>query len=53
MKNLKLDLALYLCIIVVNISLNQSIAILTFMLAIYVKLGVLLDVIINKKRVVI
>ncbi len=50
LKNVKLDLALYLCIIVVNISLNQSIAILTFLLAIYTRLGVLLEIIENKKE---
>lgn len=50
MKTIRYDLALYLCIIVVNISLNQSIAILTFLLAIYTRLGVLLETIENKKE---
>ncbi len=50
MKDLKLDLSLYLCIIAVSITLNQSLAIITFLFAIYARLGVILENIENKKE---
>lgn len=48
-ENLKLDLALYLSVMVISISGNQGIAIITFLFAIYTRLGVILEVIANKK----
>lgn len=50
MKKIRYDLGLYLCAIIISITLNQSIAIITFLFAIYSRLEVIIETIANKKE---
>lgn len=50
MKTFKYDVSLYLCTAIISITLNENIAIIIFLFAIYTRLETIIEAIENKKE---